>query len=211
MFTAPINFFYQVANGFHNAPATFFHDRTVRIRSPAITGFGSGLQVAGKEVIFGLYDGVTGLVTQPINGYKDGQTRKGGVAWGATKGVGRGLSGVVFKLGAVAFGVPGYTLKGAEMQFRRQGIEVDQLADLRPPSVPDEPGKPGDDERKKKLQQQWAHASAGHPILQRRVLQALAELHEVEENEPDLETAVMARWDLLVGANDLRHKLSHTR
>lgn len=118
---------------------------------------------------------------------------------------------MVFKVGAVAFGVPGYTLKGAEMQFRRQGIEVDQLADLRPPSVPDEPGRPGDDERKKKLQKQWAQASAGHPILQRRVLQALAELHEVEENDPDLEAAVLARWDLLVGANDLRHKLSQMR
>lgn len=163
--------------------------------------------MAGKEVIFGLYDGVTGLATQPITGYKDGQTRKGGVVWGTTKGIGRGLGGIVFKVGAMAFGIPGYTLKGAEMQFRRQGIEVDQLADLQGPPVPENPGK-ATEERKKTLKKQWAEASAGHPILQRRVLQALAELHEAEEIEPELEAAVLERWDTLVGANDLQHKLS---
>ena len=49
-----------------------------------------------------------------------------------------------------------------------------------------------------------AQASAGHPILQRRVLQALVELHEVEDNDPELEAAVLERWDVLAGANGLQ-------
>jgi hypothetical protein len=180
------------------------HDRTVRVRSPPITGLGSGLQVAGKEVIFGVYDGVTGLATQPINGYKDGKDRKGGVAWGATKGAGRGVCGVVSRAGAIAFGIPGYTMKGIEMQFRRQGTTMDQLAELPSPPRPEGPIKAGDEERKRALRVQWAQASAGHPILQRRVLQALVELHEVEENDPELEAVVLERWDVLAGANGLR-------
>lgn len=40
-------FFYNLANGFHNVPLYFFHDDTVRKRDK-ITGFGSGVRVAGK-------------------------------------------------------------------------------------------------------------------------------------------------------------------
>lgn len=203
-FTAPVNFFYQVANGFHNIPATMLHDRTVRMRSPPITGGWSGLQVAGKEVVFGVYDGITGLAAQPISGFKDGKTRKGGAMWGATKGVGRGLAGVVTRAGAIAFGVPGYTMKGMEMQFRKQGNTMDQLAELPPPPRPAAPGKAGDEDRKRKLRAEWAQASAGHPILQRRVLQALYEMHEGEENDPELEAATLERWDALASANGLK-------
>jgi hypothetical protein len=79
------------------------HDRTVRVRDPPITGFKSGLQVASKEVVFGIYDGVTGLATQPISGFKDGKTRKGGAAWGATKGVGSSESFLELVRSALAF------------------------------------------------------------------------------------------------------------
>jgi hypothetical protein len=200
---APVNFFYQVANGFHNAPSTMLHDRTVRVRDPPITGLKSGLQVAGKEVVFGVYDGVTGLATQPISGFKDGKTRKGGAAWGATKGVGRGLFGVVSRAGAIGFGVPGYTMKGIEMQFRKQGTTMDQLAE-----IPDAPkpadSKVRDEATRRRLRAQWAHASAGHPIYQRRVLQAIFELHDAEEREPELEAVVLERWDSLASANGLK-------
>jgi hypothetical protein len=202
--TAPVNFFYQVANGFHNAPSTMFHDRTVRVRDPPITGFKSGLQVAGKEVIFGVYDGITGLATQPASGYKDGKTRKGGAALGAAKGVGRGITGVVSRAGAIGFGVPGYTMKGIEMQFRKQGTTMDQLAELPAPPKPTGNNKARDEESRKKLRAQWAQASAGHPILQRRVLQAISELHEAEEREPELEALTLERWDALANANGLQ-------
>jgi hypothetical protein len=201
--TAPVNFFYQVANGFHNAPSTFFHDRTVRVRDPPITGLKSGLQVAGKEIVFGFYDGITGLATQPASGYRDGKTRKGGAALGAAKGVGRGITGIVTRAGAIGFGVPGYTMKGIEMQFRKQGTTVDQLAELPEPPKPTGDNKARDEESRRRLRLQWAQASAGHPILQRRVLQAVSELHEAEEKEPELEALTVERWDALASANGL--------
>lgn len=177
------------------------------MRTPAITGLGSGLQVAGKEVIFSFYDGFTGLATNPINGWKDGRTRKGGPAWGLTKGVGRGLGGAVSRIGAMAFGIPGYSLKGVEMQFRKQGIEVDQLAKLDPPPVPETPSKVGHEGRKM-LREQWKQASAKHPVVQRRILQAFADLHEADAKQPELEEEVLRRWDALLDANDLRHRFS---
>jgi len=61
----PVSFFYNLANGFHNAPWVLLNDDTVR-RRDNITGLGSGVKVASKEVVFGLFDGVTGLVTQPF-------------------------------------------------------------------------------------------------------------------------------------------------
>jgi hypothetical protein len=109
----PIGFFYNLANGFHNAPSVLLNDNTVR-RRDNITGLGSGVKVASKEVVFGLYDGVTGLVTQPYFG-----TKKDGVV-GFGKGVGRGFGGLVFKTSAAAFGITGYTLKGVEKQFEKR-------------------------------------------------------------------------------------------
>lgn len=44
---APIGFFYNLANGFNNAPSFILHDETVR-RRDKITGFGSGVKVAAK-------------------------------------------------------------------------------------------------------------------------------------------------------------------
>jgi hypothetical protein len=201
--TAPVNFFYQVANGFHNFPSIVLHDRTVRVRDPPITGLKSGLQVAGKEVLFGVYDGITGLATQPVSGFKEGRNRKGGPAWGAAKGVGRGITGVVYRAGAIGFGVPGYTMKGIEMQFRKQGTTIDQIGEIAEAPEPSQ-NNARDEKSRRKLKAQWAQASAGHPILQRRVLQAINELHEAEEREPELEAAVLARWDALVSANGLQ-------
>ncbi|KAH7407275.1 hypothetical protein BKA64DRAFT_666200 [Cadophora sp. MPI-SDFR-AT-0126] len=109
----PVAFFYNLANGFHNAPSFLLADDTVR-RRDNITGFGSGVKVASKEVCYGLYDGITGLVTQPYSGAQ----RDGPV--GFVKGVGRGVGGLAFKTTAAAFGIPGYTLKGLEKQLEKR-------------------------------------------------------------------------------------------
>jgi hypothetical protein len=109
----PVSLFYNLANGFHNAPSFLLNDDTVR-RRDNITGLGSGVKVASKEVVYGLFDGVTGLVTQPYWG-----AQKAGVV-GFGKGVGKGVGGLVFKTGAAAFGVTGYTLKGVEKQFEKR-------------------------------------------------------------------------------------------
>ena len=120
----PVSFFYNLANGFHNAPSFLLNDDTVR-RRDNITGLGSGAKVASKEVVFGIFDGVTGLVTQPYWG-----AQKDGVV-GFGKGVGKGVGGLVFKTGAAAFGVMGYTLKGVEKQFEKRysrGLKANIIA-----------------------------------------------------------------------------------
>jgi len=110
---APVNFFYQLANGFHNAPSYLFHDDTVR-RRDKITGLGSGLKVAAKGFTFNLFDGFTGIVTQPYLGYqKDGTV-------GIMKGIGKGMGGLVFKVAAAGTGIPGYGLKGVEKQLEKR-------------------------------------------------------------------------------------------
>ena len=120
----PVSFFYNLANGFHNAPSFLLSDDTVR-RRDNITGLGSGVKVASKEVVFGLYDGVTGLVTQPYTGaQRDGLV-------GFSKGVGKGVGGLVFKSGAAGVGIMGYTLKGVEKQFEKRysrGLKANLLA-----------------------------------------------------------------------------------
>lgn len=79
---------------------------------------------------YGLYDGISGLVTQPVDG-----ARSEGVV-GFVKGVGKGLSGVVLKPSAgklfsihifsrllttlvAVLGVPGYTYKGVYKELRK--------------------------------------------------------------------------------------------
>lgn len=89
---SPMNFCMGLARGFRNAPR-LYNDDTIR-PTEKVTSFSSGLKVAGKEFGFGLYDGITGLVTQPMRG----AAKEGGV--GAMKGIGKGIGGLVFKGGA---------------------------------------------------------------------------------------------------------------
>lgn len=85
----PMNFCMGLAKGFRNAPK-LYNDDTVR-KQEKITGLGSGLKLAGKEFGFGLYDGITGLATQPYKG-----AQKEGVS-GFLKGFAKGIGGVVLK------------------------------------------------------------------------------------------------------------------
>ncbi|KIV84457.1 hypothetical protein PV11_00233 [Exophiala sideris] len=101
---SPMDFTLSLAKGFHNAPK-LYGDQTVR-KSEKITDFQSGLRAAGKEFTYGFYDGVTGLVTQPLAG-----ARKEGAA-GFFKGAAKGFGGLILKPGAGIWGLPGYTAKG---------------------------------------------------------------------------------------------------
>jgi hypothetical protein len=71
----------------------------------------SGLKAAGEEFVFGIYDGVTGLVVQPYTGARDGG------ATGFVKGVGMGLTGFILKDLAAIFGPFGYTFKGVHKEL----------------------------------------------------------------------------------------------
>ncbi|KAI9728526.1 MAG: hypothetical protein M1834_007664 [Cirrosporium novae-zelandiae] len=108
---SPMDFMFAIARGFHNAPK-LYGDTSVR-PTEKISGFQSGLKAAGKEFGFGFYDGITGLVTQPMEGAK-----KEGVA-GLIKGFGKGMGGVVFKPGAAIWALPGYTFKGIYQELNK--------------------------------------------------------------------------------------------
>ncbi|KAL9115832.1 MAG: hypothetical protein Q9227_000200 [Pyrenula ochraceoflavens] len=107
---SPMDFTMSIAKGFHNAPK-LYGDDTVR-PSGKITGVQSGFKEAGKEFGYGLYDGITGLVTQPLHGAK-----KEGAA-GLFKGAAKGIGGFLLKPSAAFWAIPGYTSKGifAELQ-----------------------------------------------------------------------------------------------
>lgn len=86
---SPMNFCLGLAKGFRNIPR-LYNDDTVR-SIEKVTDFNSGVRVAGKEFGFGLYDGISGLVTQPMRGaQKDG-------AVGLIKGFGKGIGGLIAK------------------------------------------------------------------------------------------------------------------
>lgn len=108
---SPMDFTMSLAQGFHNAPK-LYGDTTVR-KQDRVTDLQSGLMAAGKEFGYGFYDGITGLVTQPIQG-----ARKEGAA-GFVKGMAKGAFGLVLKPGASIWGLPGYTFKGIYMELTK--------------------------------------------------------------------------------------------
>ena len=109
---APVDLSLAVAQGFHNAPR-LYGDDTVR-RPTRVTGIHSGLKAARHEFVYGVYDGVTGLVRLPVRG-----ARNGGGVKGFTKGVGMGITGFFLKDIAAIAGPIGYTLKGVAKQVER--------------------------------------------------------------------------------------------
>ncbi|KAG9229897.1 glycosyltransferase family 1 protein [Amylocarpus encephaloides] len=107
---SPMDFTLGIARGFHNAPK-LYGDDTVRPQEK-VTDFQSGLKAAGKEFGFGFYDGITGLVTQPLRG-----AEKAGAA-GLIKGIGKGIGGLILKPGAAIWGLPGYAFMGVHREIR---------------------------------------------------------------------------------------------
>ncbi|KAI3399807.1 hypothetical protein diail_5604 [Diaporthe ilicicola] len=109
-FKSPMNFCMGLAKGFRNAPR-LYNDDTIR-KPEKVTGLGSGVMVAWKELGLGVYDGVSGLVTQP---YKGAQ-KEGGQ--GFIKGVGKGLGGFLLKPAAGIWSIPAYMMKGVHAEIR---------------------------------------------------------------------------------------------
>lgn len=124
---SPMNFCMGLARGFRNAP-NLYNDDTIR-PTEKVTSFSSGLKVAGKEFGFGLFDGITGLVTQPLKG-----AEKEGSA-GLLKGFGKGIGGLILKPAAgkhasasmsgtcadniiAVWALPAYTMAGVHAEIR---------------------------------------------------------------------------------------------
>lgn len=112
---APVAFFWNTANGFHNFPSYGFAGIEVRKRDP-ITGFGSGVKSAGKEFGLGMWEAFSGVVVQP---YK---STKAEGAKGLGKGIWRAGKGFFFNFGAAVWGLPGYTLKGVERELSKRHL-----------------------------------------------------------------------------------------
>ena len=95
---APLAFTLAMTQGFRNAP-TLYGDTTVRPATD-VTGWQSGIKTAGKEFALGMYDGLSGILSQPYHGAKKEE------GLGLVKGVGKGVAGVVAKPGAGQSGFP---------------------------------------------------------------------------------------------------------
>lgn len=108
---SPMDFSLGIARGFHNAPK-LYGDDTVRPQTK-VTDLQSGLKAAGKEFGYGFYDGITGLVMQPLRGAE----REG--AAGLVKGIGKGIGGLILKPGAAIWGLPGYTFMGINKEIKK--------------------------------------------------------------------------------------------
>ncbi|EPE05428.1 udp- transferase [Ophiostoma piceae UAMH 11346] len=123
---SPLNFCTGMARGFHNAPR-LYNDDTVRNLpgrrrtktyghesddddddQEQITSLGSGIRAASKAFGYGLYDGITGLVTQPMNS-----------SGGGLSGFAKGLGGIVLKPAAGAWAVPAYAMQGVHAEVQR--------------------------------------------------------------------------------------------
>ncbi|KAH7038290.1 uncharacterized protein B0I36DRAFT_315946, partial [Microdochium trichocladiopsis] len=111
---APADLALALAQGFHNAPRLYGDDT---VRPPVrVTGFKSGMRAARNEFVYGIYDGVTGVVRLPVRGAK-----KDGFK-GAVAGVGMGLTGFVLKNLSAIIGPFGYTAKGIVKQAGRRNL-----------------------------------------------------------------------------------------
>lgn len=149
-FKSPMDASWAVARGFHNAPK-LYGDDTVR-DSDHITDFRTGLKAAGKEFGFGMWDGITGLWTQPVKG-----AQKEGPA-GFVKGIGKGIGGVVLKPGAAAWAIPGYTMKGIykEMKLNSGSSVQNYIIASRTAQGFDEMNQSTEQERKD-IVERWKH------------------------------------------------------
>jgi hypothetical protein len=108
---SPLDFTMALTKGFHNVPRLYGEE--VR-QVDRITGVQSGLRTAGKEFGRGMFEGITGLVTQPVQG-----ARKEGAA-GFLKGFGRGIAGIVVKPAAGAYALPAYAMMGVYKEIQKR-------------------------------------------------------------------------------------------
>ncbi len=111
---APVAFFWNTANGYHNFPSYGYAGIEVR-RRDEIKGFGSGVKVAGKEFVLGFWEAFSGIVVLPYKGTRDEGAK------GLGKGIWRAGKGLC-NLSAAIFGLPGYTLKGLERELSKRHL-----------------------------------------------------------------------------------------
>lgn len=100
------------AEGMRNVPA-LYGDKPCDLKP--VTDWKSGVTAAGKNLIWGLAEGMTDVLVQPVKG-----ARKDGVV-GAVKGMGKGLVGLGVKTSSGIVGVAGYGGQGIVKSLRSLG------------------------------------------------------------------------------------------
>lgn len=77
-----MHFSMGIARGFQSIPIAY-GDTTLR-KPEKVSGVLKGLEVGSKELAYGFYDGIAGLVTQPMrgaNGQRCCRTLQGSQSW----------------------------------------------------------------------------------------------------------------------------------
>ncbi|TGO57465.1 hypothetical protein BCON_0065g00250 [Botryotinia convoluta] len=113
LFSVPM----ALADGFHAVPTLY--DEKVRDHG-ALTDWKSGGVIAGKSFGYGFYDGITSIVTQPMQGAKkDG-------ALGFAKGLAKGTVNLITKPGASMFGLMAYPAMGLYKSINEMRLSTAQ-------------------------------------------------------------------------------------
>ena len=114
---APLDLGLALAQGFHNAPR-LYGDASVR-KPVRITGMYSGARAARNEFMYGIYDGWTGVVMQPVHGWQDGPTKSRKMT-GLGKGFARGIGGFVLKDVTAIIAPPAMLCQGMRKEFKKR-------------------------------------------------------------------------------------------
>ncbi|KAK6003871.1 hypothetical protein QM012_008721 [Aureobasidium pullulans] len=173
----PLDLGLAIGQGFHNAPR-LYGDASVR-KPIRITGMHSGSKAAGQELLYGIYDGWTGLVTQPMHGWQDGKTKRAKFT-GLGIGCARGIGGFVLKdLSAII--TPPF--------FLGQGVRKEITKRI---------GGPGT----------TSFIRRAHIIQGQKDMQALRESDEKNKshNLSDTEKTVIEGWKIMKEAWDVKKK-----
>ncbi|KAF8702122.1 Glycosyltransferase family 1 protein, partial [Rhizoctonia solani] len=118
-----------VTEGLTNVPKLYGSE--VRETKP-VTGFASGIVEGGKGFVYGLYDGITGLVNETVRGFKE----KG--ALGAAIGVGTGVLSFYMKPAAGFLQFFSMPMEGGVKDIRTlftKGISQERIATRRAEGV----------------------------------------------------------------------------
>ncbi|KAH8114206.1 glycosyltransferase family 1 protein [Phellopilus nigrolimitatus] len=114
-----MNIILSIHEGLHNMPQLYGSD--IRERD-TVDGFASGVKTAGKGLYYGYYDGITGLVREPLEGAK----KEGFV--GFVKGAGRSFVNATVRPAAGIVGVVAHPLYGvwtsAAKHFTKRPIQI---------------------------------------------------------------------------------------
>lgn len=144
---------------------------------------------------FGLYDGITGIVTDPYKGAK----KEGGI--GFVKGVGRGIMSVPFRVMGGAWSVPGYAMKGLYQEMvKSKGKSVQNyIIAARIAQGYDEASSVTQDERDE-IVKKWSHMKWGIKKKRNVGAEQMDSLHSLVQQKKDRKDKRSAILDSHVGA-----------